>query len=260
MHHILKNIIKEKQKEVEELKNLIDRNFTKEMASHYLGEKKFSHSISKNELAIIGEIKRRSPSKGKLSDIPDPLVLLDKYIKGGVSAVSVLTEQRFFEGSLDDLRKIVSALNTTSIPVLRKDFIIDKLQIIESIKAGANCILLIVAILKEKTKELLDYAKSLGVDVIVEVHDKAELEYAVSIEAEIIGINNRNLHDFTENIQTCLALVDLIPPHIIKIAESAIRSAEDIKKVKQAGFNAVLIGEALVKANDPTLFLNEMRK
>jgi len=259
MHNILEEIIKEKHKEVKILKSNLADEFDYSKAKQYLGSKSLKQSITSNELSFIGEIKRRSPSKGHLSHIPDPSFLLKEYLKGGVSAVSVLTDKKFFSGSIEDLKKISHQLRDVNTPILRKDFIIDKAQIVESILSGANAILLIVSILKEKTGELLAIAKELGIDAIVEVHNRAELDFAVSIGSEIIGINNRDLHTFSEDINVCLKLAKHVPEGILKIAESAIKSPEDIRKVNAAGFDAVLIGEALVKSEKPSSTLKEMR-
>lgn len=262
MHDRLKTIIQQKQLEVAALKAELPEEIPEKIKNFSLNthnKKSFKQALSQPGLAFIGEIKRRSPSKGQLASIADPLVLLDQYRQGGISAVSVLTDELFFGGSLDDLQQVATQLNDSNIAVLRKDFIIDECQFIQSLAYGANCILLIVAVLKERTADLLNKAKELGIDAIVEVHDKAELDLAVSIGAEIIGINNRNLHTFAEDINVCIDLVQYIPQGVVSIAESAIRSAEDIKKVNAAGFDAVLIGEALVRSAKPAETLQQMR-
>jgi indole-3-glycerol phosphate synthase len=246
MHSILEHIIQQKQIEVSELK-------------HDANRKSFKQAIAGHTLSFIGEIKRKSPAKGKLSSILNPIALLQAYLKGDISAVSVLTEKHYFDGSLDDLKQVAAYLNPSSTPVLRKDFILDEVQILESVLAGADAILLIVAVLQDKTRDLLRYANTLKIDVIVEVHDRHELNLAIDIGAEIIGINNRNLTTFEEDMNTCLDLVQHIPGHILKIAESSIKTPEDIKKINQAGFDAVLIGEALVTAENPAITLKHMR-
>ena len=162
-----------------------------------------------------------------------------------------MTDTNFFAGSTYDLQNISRYLEKTDIPILRKEFILDSIQIQESYLMGANAILLIISILKDKTKELFSYAKRLGLDVIVEVHNKEELDLAIKIGANIIGINNRNLFTFEESINICLELSREIPKGIIKIAESAIKTEDNIKRIKKAGFDAVLIGETLVKSKKP---------
>lgn len=258
MHSILKDIVNRKYKEVEDLKNNASNSI--EQAKNICVNKSFRQTIRSGRLSIIGEIKRRSPSKGNIASIPKPLALLKEYIDGGVSAVSVLTDKHYFSGSIEDLTKIADQLKNSKVPVLRKDFIVDEIQIIESVLAGANAVLLITAVLKEKTQELLKYANDLGVDAIVEVHNESEMKYAIQIGAEIIGVNNRDLHTFEENIDVCLNLIKHIPKGILTIAESAIKTPTDIKKINAAGFDAVLIGEALVRSEKPSRLLNSMRK
>ncbi|MCH9757373.1 MAG: indole-3-glycerol phosphate synthase TrpC [Gammaproteobacteria bacterium] len=246
MRNILEDIIQSKREAVADLKC--------DAAC-----KRFKKALSSNGLSFIGEIKRKSPSKGVLARIKNPLDLLQAYIKGGIAAVSVLTEPHYFEGSICDLKSITNQLEKTCIPVLRKDFIIDEIQLIESVKAGADAVLLIASVLKEKTKGLMDAAAHLGLESIVEVHTNDELQLALNIKAEMVMINNRNLYTFEEDLETCLRLVKQIPNTIVKIAASAIRTPEDIQKMSAAGFDAVLIGEALVRAENPAHLLNEMR-
>jgi indole-3-glycerol phosphate synthase len=257
MHNMLNKIIAQKHIEVSILKNNAPV-----LPTPCDLEKSFKQAISGEQLSFIGEIKRKSPSKGKLSAILDPIALLQAYLEGEISAVSVLTDQPYFSGSIHDLEDIAAYLNQSNqsnIPILRKDFIIDEVQIIESIAAGADAILLIVSVLQDKTRDLLRCAKQLGIDAIVEVHDLDELKFAIDISAEIIGINNRNLDTFEEDINICLHLAQHIPDHILKIAESSIKTPDDIKKINQAGFDAVLIGEALVTAEKPAVILGQMR-
>src|SRR3990167_9487159 len=231
MNSILQEIIAQKKLEVENLKHQIFDN-RRENNVH----KSFKSIFCKDEL------------------------LIESYISGGVGGVSILTDEKFFAGTINDLHLVVEHLKNSPIPVLRKDFIIDKLQIDQSNALGANAILLIVSVLKTKTKILLDYAKKLGIEAIVEIHNEDELNYAISIGAEIIGINNRDLNSFKEDINLCLNLISKIPGNIYTVAESAIRSIDDIKKIKAAGFNAVLIGEMLMKANNPSVLIRSMRE
>lgn len=257
MHTILTNIIEEKYREAEILKK---SGFPKDLSPF---KKKPKNTLKKflrqPELTLIGEIKRSSPSKGMLSPIPDPLKLLKEYLEGGISALSVLTDQKFFSGSLKDLELLSKALENNDIPVLRKDFIVDPIQITESFYHGADIVLLIVAVLQERTQDFLQEAKSLGLEVIVEVHNEEELDKALRMGADIIGINNRNLHTFEENIETSLDLIKKIPSGIFTIAESAIKTSEHITKIKQAGFHGVLVGEALVTSQNPVETLKELR-
>ncbi|MCP4475560.1 MAG: indole-3-glycerol phosphate synthase TrpC [Gammaproteobacteria bacterium] len=267
MHNRLTEIIHHKQREVEQLKTQLSINYSDLDSDRVrLLKTRQPHKSLRDTLhqqpgvAIISEIKRRSPSKGNLATISQPTELVKNYVNGGASAISVLTERNFFSGSVNDLQQIAQHLQNHPTPVLRKDFIIDRLQIIESLLYGADAILLIVAVLQQQTAELLDFAKALNIDVIVEVHNRAELDIAVASGAEIIGVNNRNLQTFAVDLNTSLTLAAEIPTSITKIAESGIQSVDDIKKIHAAGFDAALIGEALVKHPDPTLFIQQMRE
>lgn len=257
MNNRLMQIIAEKQKTIAALKQTYQQVDVAELKKR-AHAKSFKSAIDQQQLCIIGEIKRRSPSKGDLATLKDPLTTVDQYLTGGVSAISVLTEPSHFAGSMADLQQVVSHLKHCNVPVLRKDFIVDKIQIIESIMAGANAILLIVSVLKDNTERLLNDAKQLGIDAIVEVHNERELQLAIDIGAEIIGINNRDLHTFEQNIEVCLQLAPLVPKHIISIAESAIKTPADIQRIRAAGFNAALIGEALVTSDSPSTTLKKM--
>ena len=189
---------------------------------------------------VIAEIKRASPSKGKIGEINDPAGRAMLYESMGASAISVLTSDRF-EGSLDDLRVVRKGV---SIPVLRKDFITTKEQLAET---DADAVLLIVANLKERTKEMLDEARRLRLDAIVEIHNESELQIALDAGAEIIGVNQRNLKDFTMHPEVH-ELVRMIPKHIVKIAESGVQNEEDAKRMFQMGYDAILVGEALTRS------------
>jgi indole-3-glycerol phosphate synthase len=253
MNSILEKIVETKQAEVKLLKKnnyeLIKRSVSKD----------FKRALCGNHLSVIAEIKRRSPAKGSLAAIADPVQLATKYMESGASAISVLTDADYFSGKIDDLQKISLLTKNTSCVTLRKDFIIDEVQIIEAIAAGADAILLIVALLQEKTELLLTTAKALNIAVVVEVHNYAELNYALAIGSEIIGVNNRNLDTFGVDLQTSHNLIKHIPKEIIKIAESGIHSAKSAQQLYQAGFNAVLVGEALVTSPDPALLIAQMR-
>jgi indole-3-glycerol phosphate synthase len=265
MNDHLNPIILQKQHEVEELRELISQNKNKEhqIAQLLSGKiqrvstKNFKRALSCSSLAVIAEIKRRSPSKGELAQISDPVALAKKYVAGGANALSILTDEKFFGGKLQDLRLVAAALSESPTPVLRKDFIIDVIQIAESITAGADAILCIVAVLGPHTKQIVDCARDMGVDVLVEVHNHAELEIALKCNAEIIGINNRNLNTLEVDTQCALQLVSDIPDNIIKVAESGITDPVLAHKYFNAGFNAVLIGEVLVKSANPEMFIRE---
>jgi len=197
---------------------------------------------------VIAEVKRASPSRGHLADIVDPAEQARKYVKGGASAISVLTEERKFRGSLDDLRAVRAAV---AIPVLRKDFIATEYQVWEARAAGADLVLLIVAALEQDLlQQLHDLIASLGMTPLVEAHSADEVERAVAIGAKLIGVNARDLSTFELDRDLFGRVVDRIPSHAIKIAESAVLAPEDVRHYRSAGADVVLIGEALV-TNDP---------
>jgi len=189
---------------------------------------------------VIAEIKRASPSKGKIGEIADPAARALAYEESGAAAISVLTSERF-EGSLEDLRLVRSDV---SIPVLRKDFLTTKEQLAET---DADAVLLIVAYLGERTKEMLDEARRLRLDAIVEIHNEAELDIALQAGADLIGVNQRNLTDFTMHPEV-VELVKKIPQHIVKIAESGVRNVEDARRLFNLGYDAILVGEALTRS------------
>ncbi|WP_395658814.1 indole-3-glycerol phosphate synthase TrpC [Nocardioides sp.] len=199
--------------------------------------------------SVIAEVKRRSPSKGALADIPDPADLARRYAAGGAAAISVLTEQRRFGGSLDDLRAVRAAVD---VPVLRKDFIVTSYQVVEARAAGADLVLLIVAALDDATlRRLHDEARELGLTVLVEVHDEAETERAVDLGAELVGVNARNLKTLQIHDDTFGRLAPLVPEDRVRVAESGIFGPADVKRFVAEGAHAVLVGEALVKDGDP---------
>lgn len=198
---------------------------------------------------IIAEIKRRSPSKGPLADITDPVGLSLAYQAGGASAISVLTESRQFGGSLEDLSAVS---RTVTIPVLRKDFIATEYQVVEARAAGADWILLIMAWLSDdQVVALKDLAQSLGMRCLVETHSRDEVERAVGCGAEIIGVNARNLETFETDQSLFGRLAPLIPEGVIRVAESAVANSQDVARYREDGAHAVLVGEALVTGHEP---------
>ncbi|UAL28342.1 indole-3-glycerol phosphate synthase TrpC [Nocardioides rotundus] len=206
--------------------------------------------------SVIAEVKRRSPSKGDLAAIPDPAELARRYAAGGAAAISVLTEQRRFGGSLEDLRAVRAAVDT---PLLRKDFIVEDYQLIEARAAGADLALLIVAALDDDTlRRLYDLAGELGLTALVEVHDEAETERALALGAELVGVNARDLTTLAIDQDTFGRLAPLLPESVVKVAESGIFSAADVQRHVDEGARAVLVGEALVKEGDPERAVREM--
>src|SRR4051794_12280709 len=206
--------------------------------------------------SVIAEVKRKSPSKGALADIPDPARLAQAYERGGAAAISVLTEQRRFGGSLADLRAVRAAVD---IPILRKDFIVDSYQLLEARAAGADMALLIVAALDDdELNRLHDTARELGLTVLVEVHDESETERAVALGAELVGVNARNLKTLAVDDDTFGRLAPIVPEDRVKVAESGIFGPADVERFVAQGARAVLVGEALVKDGDPEAAVRNM--
>lgn len=205
---------------------------------------------------VIAEIKRASPSKGVLREDFDPVVIATSYERAGAACLSVLTDRDFFQGSeayLEDARA------ATQLPVLRKDFIIDPYQVLEARVMGADCVLLIVAALgDESLRELSALAHDLEMDVLVEVHDREELDRALMLDARMIGINNRDLRSFETRLETTLDLLDQIPSDRLVVTESGIHTVEDVRLMRGRGVHAFLVGEAFMRAPDPGAALREL--
>ena len=207
-------------------------------------------------VAIIAEAKKASPSKGVIAPDFDPVRIARHYRAGGATALSVLTDVDFFQGSLDYLPLVRAAVD---LPVLRKDFLIDPLQIDEAHAVGADAVLLIVAILDDgQLREFRLQAESLGMDALVEVHDERELERALAADSRLIGINNRNLNDFTLSLETTFRLRALVPGDIPVVSESGITTAADMRRLKAAGVTAALIGESLMRSGEHGTLLEEL--
>jgi len=205
---------------------------------------------------IIAEIKRSSPSKGVINAAIDVADLAHKYLDGGAAAISVLTEEDFFGGSLEDLRKVREAVE---LPILRKDFIFDEFQIYESAAARADAILLIVAALEVSDLEAFQkIARDLKMDVVVEVHNREEMEIAASIDATIIGVNNRNLRTFDVSLDVSRELRGVAPDGALLVAESGIKTRAEILELMQLGFAGFLIGETFMRSDDPELAVREL--
>src|SRR5271154_2112348 len=201
-----------------------------------------------SEVAVIAEVKKASPSAGVIAAEFNPLSQAREYARGGAHALSVLTDEKYFQGHLSYLKQIREQVN---LPLLRKDFIIDELQVYESVIAGADAILLIVASLDDPTlRALYDQAKACQLDVLVEVHDLPEMERALQLGADMIGINNRNLKTFEVDLATTETLAEEIPSDTVAVSESGIRTAADVRRVRACGVNAVLIGETLMRAKN----------
>ena len=259
--NILEKIIEKKKKEVEQRKKINNR-YELEKSPLYKNEplsfKDFL--LNKNKTGIIAEYKRRSPSKGIINDHSPVKEITAVYAKHGASAVSILTDEEFFGGSLNDL--VSSAM--VGVPLLRKDFIIDDYQLAESKAHGADIILLIAACLsKDDVKYLSSFAKNIGLNVLLEVHNEQELDHLCD-KVDVVGVNNRDLKSFIVDINRSISLGKQIPKGMIKISESGIDSVESIMLLKEHGFNGFLIGEKFMREKDPAVafkeFVDELNK
>lgn len=216
----------------------------------------FRRALERSAPAIIAEIKRSSPSRGRIAEQFDPASLARRYEAGGAAALSVLTDGQFFEGSLDHLTQ---ARDATRLPVLRKDFTLDRYHLWQAAAHGADAVLLIVAILpRVELRDLLAGARDLDLDALVEVHDRAELDRAVEAGADLIGVNNRHLQTFEVSLETSLRLAEHIPPQALAVSESGIRASEDVGRLAAAGYRAFLVGESLMARPDPGAALAEL--
>ncbi len=216
----------------------------------------FRAALEARDPAIIAEVKKASPSKGILSADFDPVRTAVAYERGGAAALSVLTDEEFFQGSLRDLERVRAA---TALPVLRKDFTVAQEQVLEAAAHGADAVLLIAAILAEREiRELREAAERLDMAALVEVHNRPELDRALGGGANIIGVNNRDLTTFEVSLETSLHLAEFIPKGIVRVSESGIREAKDIATLRKAGYSAFLVGEHLMTANDPSAALSKL--
>ena len=212
---------------------------------------------STNNLAVIAEIKRRSPSRGSLNSELDPTLIAQSYEEGGASCLSVLTDADFFGGSVSDLQQARLSVN---LPVLRKDFTVSRHDICDARIMGADCVLLIAAALSKS--ELTDFFKfsiELGLDALVEVHDEIELTLAIDSGATLIGVNQRDLHSFEVDHQRALRMAAMMPTNVIRVAESGVKNRDDALSLRDAGYDAVLVGESLVTSNNISNSVRELR-
>lgn len=257
---ILKKIIRRKEEEIiarKEVKSIDELIIGAKNASPVRG---FVDSMKKRiavgEAAVISEIKKASPSKGVMRENFQPAEIAKSYQTGGASCLSVLTDIDFFQGSDEYLQQARAACD---LPVIRKDFIIDPYQVYEARAMGADCILLIVAVLtNNQMSELYSLARELGMDVLIEVHDEEELHRSLPLGADLVGINNRNLRTFETSLNTTLDLLDQIPDERIVVTESGIHTAEHVKFMRDHNVNAFLVGEAFMRADDPGAELNTL--
>lgn len=239
-----------KNKSLDELKDEVAKmNITQDFP--------FKEALSSDEISIIAEVKRASPSKGMIAEDFDYVFIAKDYEDAGASAISVLTEPYFFKGSNDYLKEISE---NVSIPILRKDFVIDEYMIWEAKAIGASAVLLIVSILSiVELKKFLDLAHDLGLSAIVEAHDGNEIRTALNVGAEIIGVNNRDLTDFSVDIENSISLRRCVSGDVVFISESGIKTPEDVRRLKENDVDAVLIGETLMKCDDKKAMISEFK-
>ena len=253
---ILSEIVEHKREEVASLRTraaLLER----EAYDRKAPVRPFAAALKGSEPAIIAELKKASPSRGLLQSDFHPALIAHSYETGGAACLSVLTDTRYFQGSLHDLEAARAAV---SIPVLRKDFTIDRLQVFEAAAHGADAILLIANILDvEELAKLRELAESLGLAALVEVHDADELQRAIDSGATIIGVNNRDLRTFSVSLDTSIRLSYQMPSNVVRVSESGISDAAHIAMLREAGFDAFLIGESLMKSGDPARALRSLR-
>jgi len=255
---VLRNIIAARRRRIEEVRASASLESLRQIAEARSERRDFAGALSGEVLSVIAELKRASPSRGLLRPEYRPLEIAESYQQAGASALSVLTEEQFFQGSIDDLTAV---RKTVRLPVLRKDFIVDEYQVYESVAAGADALLLIVAALEDKDlKYFIELSERLQIAALVEVHTAEELDRAGAAGARIIGVNNRNLNTLEVSLETSFRLREKIPSACLAVSESGIKSGNDLERLARAGFNAVLIGEHLMLADDPGKELSRLFK
>ena len=258
---LLSQIINRKRERVEEAKRDVPFERMRDEASAQR-EGAASHALrralQRDGINVIAEFKRRSPSKGVIRADADLAEIVRSYQTGGAAALSVLTEQDYFDGSLSDLR---AAKATVDLPVLRKDFVFDEYQVYESAAAGADAVLLIVAVLEDRQLESLRRLaeEELRMDALVEVHNSEEMDRAAGCGAKLVGVNNRNLRTFVVSVETSLELAPRAPREAVLVSESGLSQAADLQRLRQRGFSGFLIGESLMRARCPEAALRELR-
>lgn len=255
---VLERILRGTREEVERRKQRMPLGSLEESLTAPAGARRSLHeALTASGMAVIAEFKRRSPSAGQLRRDPVVAEIVRAYERGGASALSVLTEGPHFDGSLEDLH---AARQACGLPVLRKDFIVDPYQLYEARAAGADAVLLIVAALSAgELAALHGQARELELDVLVEVHDREELQSALSAGADIVGINNRDLRDFSVDVERTFRLIPELPAGVATVSESGIATAEQLRRLEEAGVQAVLVGESLMRAPDPEAALRKLR-
>jgi len=258
---ILGKIVENKKQEIIQAKKRLPEKQLLEQALIHRSRRPFLKRLEQagpGIVNIIAEIKRASPSKGVICPDLNPEALASEYEKGGAAALSVLTDQSYFQGCFEDLKR---ARNATSLPILRKDFLVSSYQLYESSVLEADAVLLIARILsREQLRDYLDICNALKMDALVEIHSEEDLASATWSGARLIGINNRNLRSFETDIQTAIRLMPLLEPDQVAVAASGIKSREDIEQNIHVGIRNFLIGESLVRSENPRVFLESLQK
>jgi indole-3-glycerol phosphate synthase len=256
MANILEQIVARRRERLEEAKRKLPQKQLLAELPTVIGGGRFISALRRDAINIIAEIKRRSPSKGVIRENFDPAQIARNYTASGAAAISCLTEEDFFGGSLDHLRRV---RDIAPLPLLRKDFVFDEYQVYEAAHAGADAILLIAAMLDgPEFDHLLKTTHILGLDALVEIHNREEMERVMRYDVRLLGINNRNLRTFETTLDTSLQLAAEAPKEVTLVSESGIRTREDIDHLRAAGFHAFLIGEELMRAEDEGKALREL--
>jgi indole-3-glycerol phosphate synthase len=259
---VLDRIVAQTKIDLEERKKLTSRDGLQARFDQVPAPVDVVAALRQDTVTVIAEIKRASPSRGRFPVEVDPPVVAREYIAGSASLISCLTDEPFFQGSLDDLASVVSATGTNPgrVGVLRKDFMVDEYQIDEARAYGASCILLIAACLTDQhMKQLHDYATSLGLTSLVEVHDEVELHRTLAIGPSLIGINNRNLKTFSVSLEVTRELAGSVPGDVVLVGESGIFTKEHAAEMGDAGVDAILVGESLIVQEDRTAAVQALR-
>ncbi|XOV69067.1 MAG: indole-3-glycerol phosphate synthase TrpC [Fluviicola sp.] len=255
MKTILDKIAENKRLEIASIKSRFKLSDFESMVFFNVETRSLSRAIQEKEFGIIAEFKRKSPSAGSIRPNANPLDIVSNYQKAGASAISCLTDKLYFDGKLSDLETI---REYSQLPILRKDFILDEIQIFEAKAHGADAILLISELLdSEHAKHLTIIAQSLGMEVVMEAHDRAHLE-KINELVDIIGINNRDLHAQKTDLQTSIELFNYLPKHRLCISESGVKTAVDLQKLQAIGYHGALVGESLMRSENPSSIISKI--
>ncbi|MFQ5724676.1 MAG: indole-3-glycerol phosphate synthase TrpC [Terriglobia bacterium] len=247
--NLLERIVVARRRSLEQARQATSLSQLEERAAAAPPVRDFRAALERDAINVIAELKKASPSRGVLRAAYNPAGLAPELEAAGAAALSVLTEPEFFQGGLEDLQV---ARQVSGLPVLRKDFLFDRYQVLEARAAGADAFLLIAAILAEKDLQgLIQLGRELGMAALVEVHTAEELERALGAGAELLGVNNRNLKTFEVRLETSLELIERIPDDRVAVSESGLRSAEELRRLRAAGFDAFLVGEFLMQSREP---------